>query len=276
MTHHPTIIDLHAHSTCSGDGLSSLTEHAHHAAELELAEVGFCEHMDFDPRDRSYLFLDPVRYDAEIAAARQAVPGVRLRQGVEITYQANLEKEIRACLAQYTWDYVVASVHLVDYADGWAMISEEGAIEAYFTSHSQRQSYVPYFEELLRAAHSGLGDVLGHFDLVKRYGVTHYGPFDPTRYEDEIRAVLRAAVERGVGLEINTSGLRQAPGEPYPGLTVLRWYRELGGEILTIGSDAHHTDDLGGGIAETLDLAREAGFRAVTTFEAQRPHWIDL
>jgi histidinol-phosphatase (PHP family) len=88
--------------------------------------------------------------------------------------------------------------------------------------------------------------------------------------------VLRAAVERGVGLEINTSGLRQAPGEPYPAQTVLSWYRALGGEILTLGSDAHHSDDLGAGVTEALDLARELGFRAIATFEARQPRWIDL
>jgi histidinol-phosphatase (PHP family) len=270
------LLDLHVHSTCSADGASSIPGYARRAAALGLAEVGFCEHADFDPRDRSYGYLDLERYDREIAAGRAAAPGVRLRQGVEITYQASLEAEIRTWLAARTWDTVVASVHLVDYADGWAIVSEPGAVEGYFASHSQRQAYIPYFEELLRAVRSGLGDVVGHLDLVKRYGAGHYGRFDPADFRDAIRAVLRAAVDGGVGLEINTSGLRQPPGEPYPGLAVLRWYRELGGEILTIGSDAHHVDHLGYGLVDALALARAAGFRAITTFEARQPRWIDL
>jgi histidinol-phosphatase (PHP family) len=269
-------MDLHVHSICSADGASAIADYAQRAAELGLAEVGFCEHADFDPRDRSFDYLDPARYARELSAARATTPAVRLRQGVEITYQASLEHEIRTWLSTWTWDYVVASVHLVEYVDGWTMISEPRAVEGYFSSHSQRQAYVPYFEELLRAAQSGLGDLLGHFDLVKRYGAGQYGPLEPTDFEEEIRAVLRAAMEGGTGLEINTSGLRQSPGEPYPALTVLRWYRELGGEILTIGSDAHHADQLGYGVAEALGLARAAGFQAVTTFEARKPYWIDL
>ena len=71
-------------------------------------------------------------------------------------------------------------------------------------------------------------------------------------------------------------GLRQSPGEPYPGLTLLRWYREAGGEILTTGSDAHHVDDLGAGLAEAMAMARQAGFRAIATYERQRVRWIDL
>lgn len=267
---------MHVHSTCSGDGASSITEHASRAAALGLAETGFCEHADFDPRDQGYSHLDLARYDTEIAAARALVPGVRLRQGVEITYQAGLEGEIRAWLAQRPWDFVVASVHLVDYADGWALVSEPRTAGGYFTTHSQRQAYLPYFEELLLAVRSGLGDVLGHFDLVKRYGAAWYGPLEPAAFEDEIRAVLRAAAQAGMGLEINTSGWRQAPGEPYPGLTVLRWYREMGGEILTAGSDAHHADDLGAGIVQARDLARTAGFRAVATFAGREPQWSDL
>jgi histidinol-phosphatase (PHP family) len=270
------VIDLHVHSTCSADGGASIADYARRAQELGLAEVGLCEHADFDPRDRSYRYLDPARYDREMAAARAITSEVRLRQGVEITYQARLETEIRAWLAGRGWDYVIASVHLVDYDDGWAMVSESSAVEAYFGKHSQRQAYLPYFEELLRAVRSGLGDVLGHFDLIKRYGVTHYGRFEPATFAEEIRAVLQAAVEAGVGLEINASGLRQAPGELYPGLTVLRWYHELGGEIVTIGSDAHRVEHLAAGIGQALALAQAAGFTAVTTFEARAPRWITI
>jgi len=268
------LIDLHIHSTCSADGGASIADYARRAQELGLVEAGLCEHVDFDPRDRSHDYLDLARYDREMAAARVRAPEVRLRQGVEITYQANLEAEIRAWLAGRDWDFVITSVHLVDYADGWAMVSEPSAMEAYFGEHNQSQAYLPYFEELLRAARSGLGDVLGHFDLVKRYGVAHYGRFEPASFAEEIRAVLRAAIEAGVGLEINTSGLRQAPGEPYPGLTVLRWYREMGGEILTVGSDAHRVEHLAAGMDQALALARAAGFTAVTTFEARAPRQI--
>ena len=272
----PAFVDLHVHSTCSGDGVSSIREYARQAEVLGLAEIGYCEHVDFDPRDEGYGNFDPGRYDQEMAAARAAVDQVRLRQGIEITYQSNREEELVAWLVRQSWDYVVASVHLVDYTDGWAIISEPGAMGAYFASHTQRQAYGPYFAESLRAAQSGLGDVLGHLDLVKRYGVRQYGPLDPVVFEEEIREILRAAAHSGMGLEINTSGLRQSPGEPYPALTVLGWFRELGGEILTAGSDAHHADDLGGGITEALAMAKEAGFRAIATFEERRVKWIDL
>jgi histidinol-phosphatase (PHP family) len=272
----PVLVDMHVHSTCSIDGASTIEEYVAQAEGLGLAEVGFCEHVDLDARDRGYGYLDPERYDRAVASARAAARGVVLRQGVEITYQSRLEAALEAWLARHPWDYVVASVHLLDYADGWAIISEPEAMDAYFTSHTERQAYGPYFDELLRAARSGLGDVLGHLDLVKRYGIRQYGPLDPAAFEEEIREVLGAAAQRGMGLEINTSGLRQAPAETYPALVVLRWFRELGGEVLTVGSDAHHAGDLGSGIARAQEMAQEAGFRAIATFEERRVRWVDL
>jgi histidinol-phosphatase (PHP family) len=270
------LVDLHVHSSCSADGKSSIGDYARRAAELGFREVGFCEHVDLDPRDQDYGYLDMSRYQQEIAAAQIRQPQVVLRQGVELSYQSRREDEIRAWLADRAWDFVVTSVHLVDYTDGWAIISEPVTTSAYFATHSQRQAYAAYFEELLRAAQSGLGDVIGHFDLVKRFGVQHYGPFEPANFEEEIRNVLRAAIDSGMGLEVNTSGLRQLPGEPYPGLTVLQWYRELGGEILTFGSDTHHLDGLGAGLSEAMALAQAVGFRAYATFERRQVRWNDL
>ncbi|MCL7454610.1 MAG: histidinol-phosphatase HisJ family protein [Anaerolineae bacterium] len=269
-------MDLHVHSTCSSDGGSSIMDYALQARRAGLTAIGFCEHADFDPRDQGYGYLDMVRYDQELHSAREHVPEVLLLQAIEITYQAGLEGQIRDWLSGHAWDYVLASVHLVDYEDGWALVSEPGTANAYYGTHTCRQAYLAYFEELLRAARSGLADVLGHLDLVKRYGTAHYGPFEPRTFSAEIRSVLRAAVEAGMGLEINTSGLRQAPGEPYPALEVLRWYLELGGQIVTIGSDAHRVQDLGASTPEALDLVRAAGFRAVAYYQDRQVRWVDL
>jgi histidinol-phosphatase (PHP family) len=269
-------MDLHVHSTCSGDGLSTIKDYARQARSAGLEVVGFCEHVDFDPRDRDYHYLDLAHYDQEIARAREAFPEILLLQGVELTYQTGLDDQIGDWLEGHPWDYVLASVHLVDYDDGWAIVSEPGTTRAYFGGHTCREAYVPYFDELLQAVRSGLADVLGHLDLVKRYGTAHYGPFEPTAFADEIRGVLRAIVQAGMGLEINTSGLRQSPGEAYPSLETLRWYRELGGEIVTFGSDAHHVRELGSSILDALDLAQAAGFRAVAYFERRQVRWVDL
>jgi histidinol-phosphatase (PHP family) len=266
------LLDYHLHSTCSVDGISTIVEYCRCAAEQEFIEIGFCEHVDFDPRDRGCGFFDYALFRRQIEVQRERYgDSLAIRAAVEITYQAFREEEIRAFLEGKELDYVIGSVHLVEDGQEWAMISEEGRYERYFTRRSVREAYQPYFAEVCRAVESGLFDLIGHLDLVKRYGVRCYGPFDLSLFAAEVREILKLAVEREVGLEINTSGLRQAPHETYPGLEVLRWYRELGGRILTVGSDAHSVKDWGKGIAQALDMAREAGFEAITLFEKREP-----
>ena len=274
------MLDYHLHSTCSADGISTIAQYCRHAAEQGFIEIGFCEHADFDPRDRSYGFFDYTLFRRQIEAQRRAIMGygdsLAIRAAVEVTYQTSREEEIKRFLRGKELDYVVGSVHLVEDSREWAMVSEEGRCEHYFARRSVREAYQLYFAEVRRAVESGLFDLIGHFDVAKRYGVRCYGPFDFSLFATEICEILKLAAERGVGLEINTSGLRQPPRETYPGLEVLRWYRELGGQILTVGSDAHSVDDLGKGIAEALGLAHEAGFEAITLFEKRQPRQLRI
>ncbi|HID61666.1 MAG TPA: histidinol-phosphatase HisJ family protein [Anaerolineae bacterium] len=271
------LLDYHLHSTCSADGISTIAQYCRRAAEQGFMEIGFCEHADFDPRDRSYGFFDYALFRRRIEAQRERYGhSLVIRAAVEVTYQACREGEIREFLKGKELDYVIGSVHLVEDGREWAMVSEEGRCERYFARRSMRQAYRPYFAEVRRAVESDLFDLIGHLDLAKRYGVRYYGPFELSLFAAEVREILQLAVERGVGLEINTSGLRQAPRETYPALEVLKWYRELGGEILTVGSDAHSVEDLGKGIAEALGLAREAGFEAITLFEKRKPRGLRI
>lgn len=271
------MLDYHLHSTCSADGISTIAQHCRRAAEQGFIEIGFCEHVDFDPRDRTCGFFDYALFCRQIEAqrGRHGNP-LAIRAAIEATYQASREEEIRELLRGKELDYVIGSVHLVEDGQEWAMVSEEGFCERYFAQRSVREAYQPYFAEVCQAVESGLFDLIGHLDLVKRYGVRCYGPFAPSLFATEVREILELAVERGVGLEINTSGLRQAPGETYPGLEILRWYKELGGQILTVGSDAHTVEDLGIGVANALDLAREAGFEAITLFEKREPRQLRI
>ena len=101
--------------------------------------------------------------------------------------------------------------------------------------------------------------------------IDSYGKFDADRWMPWIEPVLRSAVEMNVGIEINTSGVRQSPCEPYPGLETLKLYHELGGSILTIGSDAHRSSHLGVGLEKGLQLAKTAGFEGVCRFENRQP-----
>ena len=124
--------------------------------------------------------------------------------------------------------------------------------EAYFRPRTQRQAYGAYLAAVEKAVASGLFHCLGHLDLCKRYGHKYYGPMAWRDFEPQIARILRGVIANGMYLELNTSGLRQDPGEPYPSLEVIREYRRLGGTRLLLGSDAHCPEHVGYAFPEIL------------------------
>lgn len=121
-------------------------------------------------------------------------------------------------------------------------------------------------QKLYELSASDLYDCLGHIDLIKRYAYRNKVPFDMDKYLDELTPVLKNVIQKGKGIEINTSGLRQEVGQAMPSLAILKLYRQLGGEIITVGSDAHTVKDVAAGFSEAAELLETAGFSAYATF----------
>ena len=129
-----------------------------------------------------------------------------------------------------------------------------------------------YFEELLEMAEWGKFDVLGHLTYPLRYIVGDFGiKIDMSRYESIIEKIFKTLVKNGMGIEINTSGLRQKIDVTLPDEHYIRLYKKCGGEILTAGSDAHCTADLGKGIAEGISLAKKCGFDKIYYYDHRKP-----
>ncbi|MDQ7794277.1 MAG: histidinol-phosphatase HisJ family protein [bacterium] len=266
------LLDYHVHTTFSIDALSSVTECCVAATERGLAEICFTDHLDFSPADPGSGRLDPERYLEAVSRASGAH-----RLTVLLGAEVGVDRASHpACLAfmkkhPLPFDFLLGSVHVV----------EGHLIDLPFLATRTREAaYRAYFEELEAAvrvaASERLFDAVGHFDLIKRYAPTGFGPFRLDDCRDQAETILRLAADGGVGLEINTSGLRGPLGETLPALEILRRFRELGGEVLTIGSDSHRAKSVGAGVSEALDLAREAGFGAITSFRGRHPIWVSI
>jgi histidinol-phosphatase (PHP family) len=145
-----------------------------------------------------------------------------------------------------------------------------------YFDRSEAEAYGEYFVELERMTRAGGFDVLAHLDVPVRTGFSHYGGFDPSRYQPAIRAVLGNLIAHGIALEINTGTLRRSAAVLTPGRQVLEWYREMGGERITLGSDAHRADHLGAGLPVALETAWAAGFRRLTRFERRQAHLVPI
>ena len=119
-------------------------------------------------------------------------------------------------------------------------------------------------------------DSYGHLDYVVRYGPARNLNYSYEAYQDLIDPILKTLIEKGKGLECNTGGLRYGLGHPNPCEDILRRYRQLGGEILTIGSDAHSPEQVGYGFQTASRLLAACGFRYYTVFHRRKPEFLPL
>ncbi len=258
--------DYHIHSRFSVDSEAEMRASCQAAMDRGIDEIAFTDHLDFGPCDREEPFPTQT-YLAAIQKCRD-LHGARLdiRAGIEIGEPHLFRQEVVEALGTGDFDVVLGSAH---YAKGM----QPAWFEEFFEQPLD-QAYEAYFSQVVDLAQNGDFDVLAHLDLVKRDARGFGKPYDgPGPYGDMIRGALRALVERGKGMELNTSPLRRGQPEPCPSMEILRWYRELGGEILTLGSDAHAPEAVGAHVDVALDMAAAAGFQKLATFSHRTMAW---
>ncbi len=261
--------DYHVHTRFSLDSEASMATACQAAMAAGIQEIAFTDHLDFGPDDSPGYFRK-LEYLA-------AIEGCRVRYGDQLTVRAGVEVGEPHIFAERAFgiidgqdfDIVLGSAH---YAMGMQAAWMEG-----FFEQPLREAYRSYFKQVVGLAAEGDFDVLAHIDLVKRDARNFGRAYDgPEPYGDMIRTALRSIVERGKGIELNTSPLRHGQPAPCPSLEILRWYRELGGEILTIGSDAHSPAAVGADCDSAIDMAKSAGFEYLTCFRKRALGWIRI
>lgn len=263
--------DYHLHSHYSCDCQATMAEMCAAAVERGLAEIGFSEHYDLfsgEPDNcRDFFRLEP--WAAELEQVRAAFDGrLTVRAGIEIGEPHLFQAEARALLARYPFDYVLGSLHWV----GPNSIFDPG----YFKARSAKEAFRLFYEELARVTAVGDFDILSHFDVPVRTAHAVYGRYKPLDHRDYLRPVLRNCVERGLALDLNTAALRRRANTLTPGLEILKEYVALGGERITLGSDAHRPQHVGAGLDVALQVARAAGLKYLTHFEQRQARLVPL
>ena len=267
------LADYHVHSRVSPDASASMTELAEAAIRLGFQELCFTDHVEpirfgtTAPR-ASYDWAPMI---AEFGAAQTAVGDrITLRLGAELGDAVWGIRRMEAMLAQAPdLDFCIGSIHtLSEQMDGR---------DLYFLSpkdeEDTRRCLADYLGQVKKLAEWGKFQVLGHLTLPLRYlneGRGMHVTFDG--FEEEMAEIFRVIIPKGIGIELNTNrGSTPLPDEKW-----LRMYRELGGEIVTLGTDAHTPAAVGCAIREGQALLRACGFRRFTTFQAGKPVWRDL
>lgn len=256
------MFDYHMHSVVSFDGQDAPEELAKAAVKAGLQEICFTDHVDDDPKgvrnkDRFTIESYNAAYDG------LTVPGLTIRRGLEFGMLPDNQALLKWYLQQRPFDFVLGSVH---YAGLWDPYFKE-----YWEGVTQEAAELNYLEWVLKCVktHEDF-DVLGHLTYVSKAGANPVKRLIPYVWHRElVDEILKILAAKGKGMEINTSGVDRC-GDFLPHAEYLRRFKELGGEIVTVGSDAHTADRVGQYCHRACDLAKEI-FGHVCTFEGRKP-----
>jgi histidinol-phosphatase (PHP family) len=258
--------DYHIHTCFSCDSRSSVEEVCRAALAQGMTEVAITDHADFEPLDDCCGYFRPRAYWRAIQRCREMFEGrLTIRAGVEFGEGHRFQREIAQVLVAHEYDFVLGSLHWAGGRPAW--------LGSFFGDGlGLDEGLVIYFDELARLAAGADYDVLAHLDFVRRAAHRRFGlqELDLRPHEERVRQVLRIVVERGKGLEVNTATVRRGIGGPSPPLQVLRWFREEGGRVVTLGSDAHRSENVGADFDRALAMVREAGFEELAAFEGRK------
>lgn len=257
------MFDYHMHSSFSADCSVPMENMVAGAIQKGLTEICFTEHIDYEYPDKDFIFeFDLAEYDKILTGLQQKYAGqIRIKKGIELGLQPHLLHRYEKVMNEEDFDFVICSMHTIDKKGLHA-----GDL---FTDRTIDDAYGLYYEELLDCVKNFKQfSVLGHLDLVKRYTI---GQQSQNNFYDIITEIFKEIIPAGKGIELNTSGVRYGLPSGMPSDDILKLYKQCGGEIITIGSDAHRESELAFNMRESLALLDGIGFKYIATFDKQEP-----
>lgn len=264
--------DYHLHSSFSGDSHASMEEMIQKGIFLGLDRMCFTEHQDIDyvyetPEAEGLFEVSMDAYLCELVRCREKYADrIKILFGIELGVQPHLEKELAAFAGKYDFDFIIASAHICNRKDPY--------YPSFYEGRSDEEAYREYFSCILENLKVFRDfDVFGHLDYVVRYGKTKDQDYCYDRYKDILDRILTAIIDPGKGIEVNTGAIGYGLRDLNPCTDILRRYRELGGEIITLGSDAHAPENLAGGFERAASILTDVGFRYYTVFEKRSPEF---
>lgn len=274
--------DYHVHTEFSDDSEYLMEQVVRDAIAMGLDEICFTDHVDYgvkndwddgeeiryredipgEPANMPVLNVNyPLYYEAYQKLRQQYKDQISLKLGLEFGMQAHTIEKYERLFARCPFDFIILSVHEVNDQEFWTQDFQRG--------RTQKEYNERYYEELLylvRNYHNY--SVLGHMDLITRYDKAGIYPFE--KLKPILTEILKAVIADGKGIEVNTSSHRYGLPDLTPSRDILKLYRELGGRIITIGSDSHKPEHLGAYIDETKEELKRLGYKEFCTFDKMK------
>lgn len=269
-------IDLHLHSNVSVDSQTTMEAAVKSAITKGVNILCFTDHCDLicaeQPgfkRDSSFEHW-AVGYE-QIAAVREKYGDkIEILHGMELGEIPQDPVRARQYSGAKGLDFLIGSIHALPSRQDFYYLQYGDDASCYALTEA-------YLDENILLAKENIADVIGHIGYTNRYMVRQGKYVDFLQFEEKLRELFSILVQNGRGIEINCSGLRQVNlNESFPNLEMLKLYKEMGGEILTIGSDAHTEAHVGAGFYEARELAKQAGFAYMTVFRKRKAEFIAI
>ncbi len=261
--------DYHIHSDFSEDSSSKMEDMVKGAIQCGAKEICFTEHKEFDyPVDELEFDLDLVEYEKEFCRLKEKYrEKIIMKIGVELGLQKHILSECQEFVDKFSFDFVIASQHCMNKKDLYYMKLEEKDVKGAFDSYFEELYYdISNFKDF---------DVLGHLDLIRRY-TKEAQAYDISKSYSEIEEIFRYLVDNGKGIEINSGGLHYPSKLLNPSEDILKIYKNLGGEVITFGSDAHSPDKVLSHYDDTIKLLKDLGFKYISTFTNRKLDFIKI
>lgn len=264
------MFDYHTHTFFSDDANIPMDAMIEAACQAGIKEMAITDHYDPLYPDPAYTFdLDFPAYHQALEKNQAAFKDrITIVKGMELGLQRTALDECSRAANAYPYDFIIGSFHCMEGMDLYRrdlLFADRSVEEVYIAFYAYMKDCLSKFDDF---------NVVGHFNIIDRYS--------PEIAKDSLTKELREDIlknlaERGKGIEINTSSYRYKMGRrTTPTLDILKTFKKVGGEVLTIGSDAHYTEHVGDHIEEARSLAKEAGFKYIATFRERKPIFVSL
>ncbi len=247
----------------------SIDEITAEAKKNNVRYVGITEHVDFmDEHKQNYLKFNYDGYTEAIKKA-QASNSINICKGAEIGEIHVYRDRFNKFMEGKNFDYVLGSVHMVG--------NYNPVFDDFFEQYKNiKDAYKAYLEEEYKLIKYGGFDVAAHITLMHRTGGKFFRDFNYNSFKKEIDDILKLLISKKIGLEINTSGKRYFANSPVPDFDIVKAYMNMGGDIITVGSDAHLVKDIFYDIKETFEVIDKMGLKEITVFKNRKPEKIKL
>lgn len=272
--------DYHVHTHFSDDSEYVMEDVIKDAIRMNMNEICFTDHVDYGIKvDQEFLTKDEIlklsqghefaplnvhysHYFKEIERLRKIYSQITIKQGMEFGIQTHTIPLFQKLFNQYDFDFIILSCHQVEDKEFWTQDFQRGK--------TQQEYNLRYYQEILNVITQYKDySVLGHLDLIARYD--RAGNYSFQNIKSIVIEILKIVIQEGKGIEINTSSYRYNLKDLTPSRDILKLYKELGGKIITIGSDSHKKEHLGAYIKETKKELKTLGFEYYCTFKNMEP-----